>query len=91
MSDSLQPVDCKIPDFPLLNHLTNLLKLMSTESVMPSKFSTILGLYPLMPVATPSLTSCDSKKMSPDVAKCPLETVPVWVTAVYQQNLLTLS
>ena len=35
MSD-YDPVDCSTPVFPILHHLPSLLKLMSTESVMPS-------------------------------------------------------
>ena len=30
------PMDCSIPDFPVLHHLWSLVKLMSIESVMPS-------------------------------------------------------
>ena len=30
------PMDCSIPDFPVLHHIWSLVKLMSIESVMPS-------------------------------------------------------
>ena len=36
MSDSLNPMDCSMPGFPVLHHLSEMLKLKSTESVMPS-------------------------------------------------------
>ena len=35
-SNSLPPMDCNTPGFPVLHHLLSLLKLMSIESVMPS-------------------------------------------------------
>ena len=36
------PMDCSMPGFPVLHYSRNLLKLMSTESVMPSKHLIIL-------------------------------------------------
>ena len=36
MSNSLRPMDCNTPSFPVHHLLLNLLKLMSIESVMPS-------------------------------------------------------
>ena len=37
MSNSLGPMDCSTPGFPVLHCLRNLLKLKSTESMMPCK------------------------------------------------------
>ena len=36
MSNSLHPMDCSMPGFLVLHYVLSLLKLMSTESVMPS-------------------------------------------------------
>ena len=36
MSDSLQPLDCSTPGFPVHHQLPSVLKFMSSESVMPS-------------------------------------------------------
>ena len=36
MSNSLHPMDCSTPGFLVLHYVLSLLKLMSTESVMPS-------------------------------------------------------
>ena len=46
MSDSLQPMDCSIPGFPVLHHLQELLKLMSIESVTP--FNHLILCHPLL-------------------------------------------
>ena len=45
MSDSFRPMDCSVPGFPITNS-RSLLKLMSTESVMPS--SHLILCHPLL-------------------------------------------
>ena len=54
MSDSLQPLDCRMPSFPVHHQLPEL-KLMSTESVMPSKHLMLCCPLLLLPSIFPSI------------------------------------
>ena len=53
MSNSLRPVDYSMPGFPVLHHLKSLLKLISTESVVPSKHLILCFLILLLPQSFP--------------------------------------
>ena len=55
MSDSLQPLDCSTPGFPVLAISLNLFKLMSIESVMPSNHLILCCLLLLLPSILPSI------------------------------------
>ena len=54
VSDSLQPLDCRMPSFPVHHQLPEL-KLMSTESVMPSKHLMLCCPLLLLPSILPSI------------------------------------
>ena len=49
------PMDCSMPGFPVLHHLLELLKLMSIESVMPSKHLILCHPLLLLPSVLPSI------------------------------------
>ena len=55
MSDSLSPLGCSMPGFPVLHYLWSLLKLMSTESVMLSNHLILCHSLLLMPSIFPSV------------------------------------
>ena len=55
MSDSLSPMGCSTPDFPVLHCLWSLLTLMSTESVMQSNHLVFCHSLLLMPSVFPSI------------------------------------
>ena len=46
ISNSLRPMDCSIPGFPVRHQLPELIKRMSIESVMPSNH--LILCYPLL-------------------------------------------
>ena len=48
------PMDCSTPGFPVLHYLPSLLKLMSTESVMPSNHLTLCFPLLLLPSVFPT-------------------------------------
>ena len=48
-------IDCRTPGFPVLHHLRSLLKLMSIESVMPSKHLILRRALLLLPSIFPSI------------------------------------
>ena len=48
-------MDCSMPDFPVLHCLRSLLKLMSTELVMPSKHLTLCRPLLLLPSIFPTI------------------------------------
>ena len=48
-------MDCSTPGFPVLHYLPSLLKLMSTESVMPSNHLTLCFPLLLLPSVFPSI------------------------------------
>ena len=57
VSDSLQPMDCSMPGFPVLHHFSwSLLKLMFIESVMPSNLFILCCLLLLLPSIFPSIS-----------------------------------
>ena len=53
--NSLQPMDCSIPGFPVHYQLSELLKLMSIESVMPSNHLILCCPLLLLPSIFPSI------------------------------------
>ena len=55
VSNSLQPMDCSTPGFPILHHLPELLKLMSIELVMPSNHLILCCTLLLLPSIFPSI------------------------------------
>ena len=55
MSDSLWSMDCSMPGFPLLHYSENLLKLMSTELVIPSNHLILCLPLLLLPSILPSI------------------------------------
>ena len=55
MSNSLGPVECSIPGLAVLHHLWSLLKLMSTESMMPSNHLILCCPLLLLPSIFPSI------------------------------------
>ena len=65
VSDSLQPMDCSTPHFPVLHHLLELVKLMSIESVMPSNHLILCHPLLLLPSIFPS-----SRVFSSELAVC---------------------
>ena len=63
MSNSLQPHDCTMPDFPVHQQLPSLFKLMSTELVMPSNH--LILCHPLLfpPSIIPSIRGFSSESV----------------------------
>ena len=55
MSDSLSPMGCSTPDFPVLHYLWSLLKFMSTELVILSNHLILCHSLLLMPSIFPSI------------------------------------
>ena len=55
VSNSLHPMDCSTPGFPVLHHLPELLKLMSTELVLPSNHLILCRTPLLLPSIFPSI------------------------------------
>ena len=55
------PMDCSTPGFPVLHHLLELLKLMSIESVMPSKHLILCHSLLLLTSIFPSITVFSNK------------------------------
>ena len=55
MSDSLWPLSCSMPGFPVQHQLPEPPKLMSTESVMPFNHLILCGPLPLLPSIFPSI------------------------------------
>ena len=55
MSNSLYPMDCSTPGFPVLHHLWNLLKLMLIELVMPSNHLILCHPLLLLPSIFPTI------------------------------------
>ena len=49
------PMDCSMPDLPVLHHLWSLLKLMSIESVMPSNYLVLCRPLLLLPSIFPCI------------------------------------
>ena len=55
VSNSLHPMDCSTPGFPVLHHLPELLKLMSIELVLPSNHLILCRTPLLLPSIFPSI------------------------------------
>ena len=55
VSDSLQPMDCSAPGFPVNHQLQSLLKLMSIESVTPTNHPILCRPLLLLPSIFPSI------------------------------------
>ena len=57
------PIDCSTPDFPVLHHLPELLKLISIESVMPSNHLILCHPLLLLPSIFPSIRVFSKKSV----------------------------
>ena len=57
------PMDCSMPDFPVLHHLLELLKLMSIELVMPSNHLILCGPLLLQSSIFPSIRVFSSESV----------------------------
>ena len=55
------PTDCSLPGFPALHYLQSLLKLMSTESIMPSNHLVLCHPLLLLPAISPSIRVFSNK------------------------------
>ena len=55
MTDSLWPMDCSMPGFPVLNHLLELAQTRSSDSVMPSNHLFLCRPLLLLPSIFPSI------------------------------------
>ena len=62
---SLQPMDCSTPGFPVLHCLQSLLKLMSTESMMPSNHLILCRPLLLLPSVFPSISVFSNELILP--------------------------
>ena len=56
-------MNCSMPNFPVLHHLQSLLKLMSTESVMPSSHLILCRPFLLLPSIFPSIWVFSNKSV----------------------------
>ena len=63
------PMDCRVPDFPVLHHLLELVQLMSTESVMPSNHLILCCFLLLLPLIFPSIRIFSNQSAFP--ISCP--------------------
>ena len=63
MPNSVTPMDCSMPGFPVLHHLLSLLKLMSIESVMPSNHLILCCPLLLLPSVLPSFKVFSSESV----------------------------
>ena len=59
------PMDCRVPDFPVLHHLLELVQLMSTESVMPSNHLILCCFLLLLPSIFPSIRVISNESLLP--------------------------
>ena len=59
------PMDCSPPGFPVLHHLQSLLRLMSVQSMMPSKHLILSHPLLILPLIFPSI-----RAFSNDLALC---------------------
>ena len=59
------PMDCSLPDFPVLHYLQSLLKLMSIESVMLPKYLILSILFSILAVSIYSHLQCKMVPFSP--------------------------
>ena len=63
------PMDCRMPDFPVLHHLLELVQLMSIESVMPSIHLILCCSLLLLPSIFPSIRVFSNESAFP--ISCP--------------------
>ena len=65
VSNSLHPMDCSTPGFPVLHHLPELLKLMSIELVLPSNHLILCRPLLLPPSIFPSIRVFSNESVLP--------------------------